>query len=143
MFRNRSHGVPASRIELLSGIPMFANLPKAVLAKVDSLVYEVELDAGAVLMTENEPGREAFIIAEGRAEVRVAGETVAHASAGDLVGEMSLLDLLPRSATVIAETPLRVLVMEPRQFAALFEDPHSAQWIAASLSQRLRDVTAH
>jgi len=55
-----------------------------------------------------------------------------------IVGEMSLLDNQPRSATVVAKTPLRVLVMDPSQFAAVFSDPHAAQWIAASLSHRLR-----
>jgi CRP-like cAMP-binding protein len=142
MFRNRSHRVPARRLELLSRIPMFANLPDPVLARIDSLVVEVDLEAGTVLTAENDPGREAFIITEGTAEVRVDGEVVAHASTGDLVGEMSLLDYRPRSATVVALTPLRVLVMDRGQFAALFQDPQAAQSIAASLSQRLRDANA-
>ena len=139
---HRHQGVPLSRIELLRAVPMFAELPDDLLVKVDSLVSEISVAAGTKLMVQDEQGREAFIIAEGVAQVITAGELVAEVGPGALVGEMSLLDNQPRSATVVAKTPLRILVMEPRQFGALFSDPHAAQWIAASLSKRLRDNAA-
>jgi CRP/FNR family transcriptional regulator, cyclic AMP receptor protein len=144
MFRNHRHqGVPLRRLELLRGLPLFADLPDDLLAVVDAHLSDMTVEAGATLMIENTPGREAFIIADGLADVLVDGEVVAVAGPGALVGEMSLLDNRPRSATVVAKTPLRILVMEPRQFAALFEDPRTAQWIAASLSRRLRENTGH
>jgi CRP-like cAMP-binding protein len=139
VFRNhRPEGVPISRLELLRGVPMFADLPADLLARVDSLVHEITVDAGATLMHEHDIGREAFIIAEGLAEVIVGNELVAVLGPGEIVGEMSLLDNEPRSATVVARTSLRILVMDPRQFTALFSDPHAAQWIAVNLSHRLR-----
>lgn len=139
MFRNqRPTGVPMSRIDLLRQVPMFADLPNDLIARVDALMIETTVDMGATLMHENDLGREAFIIAEGTAEVIVGNELVAEVGPGEIVGEMSLLDNQPRSATVVAKTPLRILVMDPRQFTALFSDPHAAQWIAASLSHRLR-----
>lgn len=139
MFRNqRPAGIPLSRLDLLRQVPMFADLPADLLARVDALMIETTVDVGATLMRETDAGREAFIIAEGTAEVIVGHELVAEIGPGEIVGEMSLLDNQPRSATVVAKTPMRVLVMDPRQFAAVFSDPHAAQWIAASLSNRLR-----
>ncbi len=133
-------GVPAGWLALLRQVPMFADLPDDLLARVDALVTDASVPAGAALTVQDEPGRQAFIVAEGEAEVIVDNEVVAEIGPGDLVGEMSLLDNQPRSATVVAKTYLHVLVMEPRQFGALFADPHTAQWIAASLSRRLREA---
>jgi CRP/FNR family transcriptional regulator, cyclic AMP receptor protein len=142
MFRGiHGAGVPSARLALLRQVPMFADLPDDLLARVDALVTDATVPAGTALTVENEPGRQAFIIAEGEAEVIRAGAVVAELGPGALVGEMSLLDNQPRSATVVAKTYLHVLVMEPRQFGALFADPHTAQWIAASLSRRLRDTS--
>ena len=141
MFRGiHGAGVPAARLALLRQVPMFADLPDDLLARVDALVTDATVPAGTALTIEGEPGRQAFIIAEGEAEVIHAGAVVAELGPGALVGEMSLLDNQPRSATVVAKTYLHLLVMEPRQFGALFADPHTAQWIAASLSRRLREA---
>jgi CRP/FNR family transcriptional regulator, cyclic AMP receptor protein len=136
----RSHRMSATRAATLRAIPMFAELSKAALARIDSRMAEITVDPGSVLTTENESGREAFIIADGVAEVRVGGVPVSSVGAGDLVGEMSLLDRGPRTATVVALTPLRVYVLDRQEFTVLFSDPTSAQWIAAKLSQRLREV---
>ena len=133
--------VPSRQLALLREVPMFADLPDHLLARVDALVTDALVPAGTALTVQGEPGRQAFIIAEGEAEVIVGDEVVAEIGPGALVGEMSLLDNQPRSATVVAKTYLHVLVMEPRQFGALFADPHTAQWIAASLSRRLREAS--
>jgi CRP-like cAMP-binding protein len=128
-------------LALLRRVPMFADLPDHLLARVDGLMTDALVPAGTALTVQHEPGRQAFIVADGEAEVIVDDEVVAEVGPGALVGEMSLLDNQPRSATVVAKTYLHVLVMEPRQFGALFADPHTAQWIAASLSRRLREVS--
>jgi CRP/FNR family cyclic AMP-dependent transcriptional regulator len=129
-----------SHLAALRGIPMFSGLSDAVLARVDGQMVEMAVAPGAFLTTEHERGREAFIVADGIAEVRVDGVAISSVGVGDLVGEMSLLDGGPRTATVIALTPMRVYVLDPRQFAELFADPQSAQWIAAHLSTRLREM---
>jgi cAMP-dependent protein kinase regulator len=138
MFAKQKHGVPATRIELLRQLPMFAHYPDEDLASIDALVDEVLVPAGSTLTTEGQPGREAFIVVSGEAEIRVGDQALGTATAGELVGEMSLLDNQPRSATVTALTPLRVLVIDPRQFGTLLQDPRTARWLATSLSQRLR-----
>jgi CRP-like cAMP-binding protein len=136
--RGRTRRPPAGRLNTLRATPIFAQLDDAALRRIDARLAEVEVEVGAVLMREGEPGREAFVIAEGRAEITVNGEPVTTARAGDLVGETSLLDGGPRTATVVALTPLRLFVVNPSEFAALFDDPRAARWIAATLARRLR-----
>lgn len=136
--RNRS--IPsAERLAELRSLAIFAKFDDAELAKAAGKLTDVNVPAGAVLVKQGQPGREAFIVASGMAEIRVADQVVGHAGAGDLVGEMALLDARPRSATVVAVTPMRVLVMDPSEFASLLDDPRSARWIAASLANRVRD----
>jgi CRP-like cAMP-binding protein len=137
MFGRRQRSA-MSRFEALRGLPIFAGVPDSVLARVDARMVEIRLEAGATLMRENEPGREACILGEGIAAVSVGGVMVGSAAAGDLVGEIALLDNGPRTATVVALTPLRVYVLDPQQFTELFDDPRSARWIAATLAHRLR-----
>jgi CRP/FNR family cyclic AMP-dependent transcriptional regulator len=139
MFKRR-HRISRTRSATLRTIPMLAELSDVALARIDSCMVEIGVAAGSVLTTENEYGREAFIIVDGIAEVRVGGRAVSSVGAGDLVGEMSLLDRGPHTCTVVALTPLRMHVLDPRQFTVLFADPTSAQWIAAELSRRLREV---
>ena len=138
--RTRAHRASRSRLDSLRRIPVFADLPDTALAHLDAHMTEIDLPAGAALMTENERGREALIIADGLAEVSVDGLPVTSVSAGDLVGETALLDSGPRTATVTALTPVRGYVLDARQFAVLFEHPATARWIATALARRVREL---
>lgn len=133
-------GVPASRIELLRRLPMFAHYSDEDLGRVDALVYETTLPAGARLAVEGQVRRQALILISGRAVCEIDDAEVARLGFGDLVGEMSLLDHRPQSATVTATTPVRVLVMDPREFVTLMSDPRVASWLAGGLSERLREA---
>ena len=89
-------------------------------------------------MEEARPGLSAYLIVEGTASVTLKGKAVAELGPGEFVGEMALLDHSPRSATVTAQTPMRLLAMNPRSFASLLNQP-SVRWrIAADLAKRLR-----
>jgi len=140
LFRSDTHGVPTSRIEMLRGLPMFASYTDEELVQVDALVYETTLPAGARLTVEGHVRRQAFIILSGEASIEVGRLTVGKYSHGDMVGEMSLLDHGPQTSTVTALTPLRVLVMDPREFVTLMSDPRAARWLAGDLTERLRDA---
>jgi CRP/FNR family cyclic AMP-dependent transcriptional regulator len=122
---------------------MFAGLSDSALRRLDARMAEAVVEAGTVFISEHAPAREAFIVIEGQAAIVANGEPVATASAGDLIGELSLLDPGPRTATVVALTPMRMYVLDPREFAVLFDDPESARWIAATLARRLREATHH
>lgn len=108
------------------------------LAELAPLVEEVEFGPGEVLMEEGRTAWEAFIVVEGSATVSINGHEVATLGPGEMVGEMALLDHSPRSATVTAATPMRLLAMDPRSFASLLRRPTIGWRVAAELAQRLR-----
>lgn len=97
-------------------------------------------EAGRVLCEEGAIGRQAFVIVDGLAEVVVAGERVATLAAGSFAGEVSLLDHQPRTATVRAVTPMRLLVIGPREFGSMVREPGVARAMAVQLARRLREV---
>jgi CRP-like cAMP-binding protein len=139
---SRRHRVRAAHLSPLRSMRVFDSLSDSALQKVDAVSVELTIAAGTVLVTESERAREAFIVLDGIAEVSTGGVPVSSVGAGDIVGELSLLDGSPRSATVTALTTMRILVLDPRQFRELFTDPQAAFWIASNLAQRLREVHA-
>ncbi len=123
----------------LEGISLFAGLTSAELARVAELVDEVDAEAGAVLTEQGKPGDDCFVVMEGEAAVLIGGNRVATTTAGGLIGEMSLLDNRPRSATVRALTPMKLLVLDTKQFRTLLDEmPTASRKVMAVLSERLR-----
>jgi CRP/FNR family transcriptional regulator, cyclic AMP receptor protein len=110
------------------------------LAEIAPLVDDVSFDTGDVLMREGRPASEAFLVVEGTASVTLADTELATVGPGDLVGEMALLDHNPRSATVTALTPMRLLVMDAGSFALLLRRPTIGWRVAAALARRLRQL---
>jgi CRP/FNR family transcriptional regulator, cyclic AMP receptor protein len=126
---------------MLQNIPMFSYLTKKQLGEVARHTTEVDMDAGHVLARDGEIGHELFIIVDGTATVSRNGKTLAQLGRGDCVGEMSLLDRKPRSADVVADEPMSVLVIGEREFKPLLESaPDLSLRLLRSLAQRLRDA---
>ena len=88
-------------MELLRGVSLFSACSKAELSRIASLADQIEVPKGKVLTREGEPGSEFFVVVEGQASVMI-GERgrVAPMGPGASLGEMSLLDQGPRTATV-------------------------------------------
>ena len=131
------HGVPRSRIEFLGTVPFFAGLSPKVLARIDSHIDEVNVSAGRTLTEQGTGAYEAFIIAEGVAEVRVGGKVVGETSVGEMIGEIGVLKRTLRTATVVATTPMRLLVINPRELSWLFDDPKLAARVEENLARHL------
>lgn len=130
-----------SKVDLLRGVSLFRLCTDKELKDVASLMDEVKLPAGHVLIKEGAVGEEAFIIAEGNATVTLRGAKLGKLGPGDAVGEMALLDVSPRSATVTADTDLRVFVLEPRSFGELLNrHPSVGRLMMAALARRLREL---
>jgi CRP-like cAMP-binding protein len=73
--------------------------------------------------------------------VRRNGRRVGELGPGDAIGELSLLDHGPRTATVTAETELTALVLSAREFAGVIEEvPGLAQKLLGQLAARVRDL---
>jgi CRP-like cAMP-binding protein len=126
--------------ELLRCLPELAGASAKDLAKVSRLFEEVEFDAGAVLMTEGRPGRQVFLIVEGRVEVTLRGSRLAVLGPGEVVGEMALVDGGPRSATVTALEPVTGLVAGCLEFAVFTEQPPGFKALARAMSRRIRAI---
>ena len=110
------------RVERLRNVPLFATCSDKHLAFIATRVDEIDLPAGKVLTEEGKSGGEFFIVLSGEAEVRRGGKMVDSIGAGDFFGEIALLDNGPRTATVVAKTPMRCLILSPRQFQDVLHD---------------------
>ncbi len=127
-----------AKIELLKSTPLFAGCTKKELRELASRTDEIDLRDGYVLMREGRPGREFIVLVEGTAAVTRDGRNVAELEAGDWVGEIALLTNVPRTATVTATSPIRVLVVTDRSFRSLVETmPSIALKVLASVGDRL------
>lgn len=98
-----------------------------------------------VICCEGEPGDCMFVIQSGRAQAfcqQDGGEVVVGSlSAGDIFGEMAVFDRQPRSATVRASGPARVLTLDKRAFLRrVHEDPTLAFRILKKMSERIRTL---
>jgi CRP/FNR family transcriptional regulator, cyclic AMP receptor protein len=135
-FRRKSKD---AKVRLLGGVALFRPCTKGELARIASLVDEIEAPQGKTLTREGEPGWEFFVIAEGTATARCGGRKVAEIGPGSFFGEMSLLDEGPRSATVTADTDMHLLVLTSRSFSSLIDEvPVVARRILRGMAERLR-----
>ncbi len=129
------------KIKRLSRVQLFSACGKRDLDRIAALTEEVEVPAGKVLMRQGDPGREAFVIAAGRAKATIRGKRSARLGPGDCFGEMALLHSAPRSATVSAESDMRLFVLGSREFSELLDRvPSVARHVLAALADRLREA---
>jgi CRP-like cAMP-binding protein len=127
--------------ELLAQVPLFKDLSKKHLQKVSSLATRIDGQPGKVLTTEGEMGREFIVILEGEVEIRRGDEVLATRGAGDYIGEISLIEHRPRTATVVATTPVSIEVIDTRAFNTMLDDePEIAEKIQATAKERLAEL---
>jgi len=132
------------KVRALSTVGLFAGCNKKELQSVARLCTPLYLEEGFVLTTEGSPGRECFVITDGKARVTIGNRRVGEVGPGECVGEMALLDGGPRSATVTVESPMNVYALSVSEFRSLLGvSPTILNKIAISLAQRLRAREAH
>lgn len=125
----------------LSQIWLFSTCSAKELRAVRRALEQVTVGPGRVLCEEGEIGRELFLIVDGHASVRVKGRRVAVLGPGQYFGELAILDRQPRSATVMSETDLRLLVLGQRDFTGLLDTvPALGRKLLAAMATRLRDA---
>jgi CRP-like cAMP-binding protein len=106
---------------------------------VERLGTRMRVQPGRVLITAGERGAESFIVLSGFASCLVAGTEVALFGAGDIFGEVAVLDGGPRTATVVAETEMELLVLTIDELDALIRtSPTVARRMLRTLGGRLR-----
>jgi CRP/FNR family transcriptional regulator, cyclic AMP receptor protein len=112
--RNRSKGaLVANRArDALAQVPLFAGLSPRHLKRIGDLTEEVRFMEGASVVRHGDAGDTFFVILEGEAKVQgPSGRVVNRLRPGEFFGEISLLDGGPRTASVVAETPLTMLAL--------------------------------
>jgi CRP-like cAMP-binding protein len=129
------------RVDRLRTVPLFEGCDDKQLAFIATRVDEVDIPAGKTLTEKGRSGGEFFVILSGSAEVRRGSGVAASLGPGDYFGEIALLDNGPRTATVVASSPMRCLVLSPRQFQdVLYQDPAIAVQLLHTVVRRLRAV---
>ena len=127
----------------LKSIWLFSSCTSTELRKIRSSCDEVEVPAGKILVEEGRIGLEFFLIVTGTARVTRHGRKVAVLGPGSHFGELALLDRRPRSASVVSETEMDVLVLSQRQFNSLLEAvPTISRKMLAAMAERLREADA-
>ncbi|WP_315735619.1 MULTISPECIES: cyclic nucleotide-binding domain-containing protein [unclassified Bradyrhizobium] len=136
----------------LLATPFFGGLPDARLDLLVSMLVERRFDRGAVVVAEGEAGRSMFVVHSGTLEVSERLETgiairMSSLAPGDFFGEMTLLEMQNRSATVVAETPTILYELTAQNLYAFYKADIQAyvivmQNINRELCRRLRRADA-
>jgi CRP-like cAMP-binding protein len=132
-----------SKLTHLSNVRLFSALSNRELGKIGRVAEEVTVPAGKVLVQEGSSGHEFFLILDGQATVRRGTRKVATLGPGQYFGELALLDRAPRNATVVADTPMTLVVLGQREFSGVLDEiPGLAHKILRSMAARLREADA-
>ena len=128
-------------LDHLGSIGLFSALSRKELQRVARVSDEVKVKAGHELARQGDVGREMFVLVEGEATVRRNGRKVSTIGPGSAVGELSLLDRGPRTATVTCDSDCVVLVLGAREFTSLLDDvPGLSHKVLARLAAWVRDL---
>ena len=135
MASNKQH------LDSLRTVPLFSACTQKELEKVAKAVDEITMTAGTLVVDQGQTGREAFVVIDGAVAVKRNGRKIATLGAGDVVGELSLLDHGPRTATAVCETDCTLLVIDQRRFLGVIDDvPSISHKLLAALASRIRDL---
>lgn len=104
---------------LVTAIPLFSGISRRHRATLAASADVVDVPAGWVLTKEGDAARELFVVVDGSAEVYVDGERASIAGRGSIVGELGLMARARRSATVVARSDMRLLVVGARELGGL------------------------
>lgn len=145
-FNERQPEVPLARTQretaaVLGGVPLFQGFSKRHLQRLAKATDELSYAPGQRIVEEGNPGEALFIVLAGQAKVVRNRRTVGTVVPGDFFGELSALDGGPRTATIVAETPVRVLRLFRRTMVAMIEDePQLSLKLLDGIVGRIRQV---
>jgi CRP/FNR family cyclic AMP-dependent transcriptional regulator len=130
------------KVAALKSAPLFEDLSRKELTELAKVTDDVDFDTGRVLCREGQTGQEFFVIMEGEVEVTRRGNKLATGGSGEFFGEIALVENLPRTATVTAQTPIRSFVLTRRSFLRLLdEQPSVERKVMRTLARRLVEVS--
>lgn len=122
----------------LASVPFFDGFSEHDLDRVVELSHQMEATPGTVLVDQGDAGDHCYLIVDGQASVYVRREHVATSGPGSMVGEMSLIDHRPRTATVVADTDMVLLRFGIAEFRTLLDEaPKASERVMTELRSRL------
>jgi MFS family permease len=129
---------PSAELSLLRAVPIFAPLPGTALEHLAGRLVPLRFEPGAEIVREGDRGDRFYLVVDGEVEVLVDGRPTAQLGPGEHFGEIALLRNVPRTATVVARTPVTVYALEREDFlAAVSSHPPSARAADAVVGSRL------
>ena len=127
----------------LQAIPLFASLSGPERRRVAMLADELDVSEGTELLHEGDVAWEFFVIKEGKAEVLHDGRHVADLEPGDFLGEIAAMDHSRRRASVIARSPMTLMVMTDYDFRRLASEmPALGARINEAIAARTAELVA-
>ena len=138
----------AANLDFLQRVRLFQDLDRRSLQAIANAAVERSYEPGQVIVQQGDTGVGAFVIRSGRVEVVQdrggSEEKLAELGAGEVFGEMALLDEFPRSATVRAIEPTTCLGVQRWHFRGILEShPQLALALLPVLTRRIRSAEAH
>jgi CRP-like cAMP-binding protein len=131
--------VPGPNIELIRGVPLFADADEKFLDRLAGEFIERTYAPGETITEEGEAGRTFVVIETGEATVTVHGQEVGKLGPGDAFGEMALIDKSARSATVKAEGEVHGYQLPVWSFRPIVESHPEMAWaLLEALAERVR-----
>jgi CRP-like cAMP-binding protein len=131
-----------AKVELMRKIPLFKQCSSKEIGQIAGIADEIDLKEGKELTQEGKPGREFFVLVEGKADVLKKGRKINTLGGGDFFGEIAIIKRTPRTATVKATSPVRALVITERNFRTLLDrSPDIERKVLEELAGRLAPST--
>ena len=124
----------------LKAIPIFSHLSSEEARRLATYATETSVAEGQILMKQGDYSVELIAIEEGTADVLKDGEKIASLKQGDLIGEMGLLEHKPRSADVVATSPMRVIKLTHWEIRRMSDE--TVERIKQMIGERRRDGVA-
>lgn len=130
--------IQSDRIRCLQGVPLFENCSKRDLRKLASGTRFEQIEAGHILLAEGSPSSDLYLLIAGTVSVRRNGRRIATLGPGDAVGELGVILDQARNATVKAETPVEMLVLDRPALRRALDDVPGLGWkLLKSVAERL------
>jgi len=135
--------MPAPSLDLIRGVPLFAEGSDAFLDRLSGEFFERTYKAGDAIAEEGESGKTFVVIESGEVTISVRGQEVGRLGPGQAFGEMALIDKSARSATVRAVTDTHCYLLPVWSFRPIVEEHPEMAWaLLEALAQKIRDVEA-
>jgi CRP-like cAMP-binding protein len=125
--------------DVIARLAIFDGCAGTEIDQITAIAEEITVPAGTVLCRRADAGTTFYAVIEGHASVTIGDDYAGTIGPGGFFGEMALLDGGPRLADVAADTPMRLLVIDGRDFSEVLDRfPSVTRNMLVTMSRRLR-----